>query len=389
MKTDLPKRYLQPPAQARADDRAPLLNIPDLDADEVHVPDGEEGKKRPSRVRRLAPNGPTSFGVVTSPPPDSGSWPSVRDAASASSPAIASLHAGTIRSAGSEVLVRPSMPPSNGPRVWISHAKGEAYQVGPETKLGIFAAAFRTLDPQIRLRVFAGILGALATDDRNLFLLGASKALGAFHKYKGLAAQQTELLISREALPSGVGTAVWDEATRTLDEPARFRVYEKVIEYVDAQSRDRVYASLGGGKATARLVYSGRSAPSGADCASTITLKVISFVALNPGEDRVSLPVGIRLFQLNARPDMAKARPDDLFHSKPDYFRGALLSMHEMTLAPGESWSTRLERHKGASFLVAAAMFARAEGSNWYVVYDLPCSLDRLLLIAGGGRLED
>jgi type VI secretion system protein VasD len=93
---------------------------------------------------------------------------------------------------------------------------------------------------------------------------------------------------------------------------------------------------------------------------------------LNPDDRDQSLPTFVRLYQLRSSAKLATAEFDQLYRQPKEALGEDLLSVEEVTLAPGKTVNRRLERDRNAKVLLAVAVVRRPSGMTWRVIVDLP-----------------
>lgn len=133
-----------------------------------------------------------------------------------------------------------------------------------------------------------------------------------------------------------------------------------------------------------------------AACASIpttpIQVQVVASEKLNLDSTRESLPVRLKIYQLNDATLFNEATFRQLWKSDVAALGSTLLDKKELTVNPNEKLSFKLSRHPQADYLAVVGIFRRHEDNGWKTVKPLPGQLNALLkqiLITVKGHLVE
>jgi type VI secretion system VasD/TssJ family lipoprotein len=262
-----------------------------------------------------------------------------------------------------------------------AHRKKE-FLVGPTTRFEIFAEALSGLDAERKRRLFVSIFRALEPPDRVTFVEATRQPLQTLLlAAKGTSNPLPEQLLCERLLPDDVAVKVWRAGTGALNEDARFIAYEQMLPLLDSEAKQRVNYSLASDRPRVHIDPTGKLQRCVA--ANMVELDIVGQLLLNPGTREESLPVVVRTYELQGQPDLSSARLDDFLSERTDVFGKALLAVRQQTVIPGERMTETFRREKGATHIVAVALFRTVRDKRWLVVHELGPSrrCSRLLLV--------
>lgn len=92
---------------------------------------------------------------------------------------------------------------------------------------------------------------------------------------------------------------------------------------------------------------------------------------LNPDQQQKSLPVVVRLFQLNTAAAFMRANFWELWQQPQQALGSSLLAQKSITIAPGINHQITLQRKKTAKYLGVMAVFRKPVGGQWRTIVQL------------------
>lgn len=110
-----------------------------------------------------------------------------------------------------------------------------------------------------------------------------------------------------------------------------------------------------------------------------IQVQVVAAEQLNLDSTRESLPVRLKIYQLNDVTLLNEATFRQLWKSDVAVLGSTLLDKKELTINPNEKLSFKLSRHPQADYLAVVGIFRRHEDNGWKTVKPLPGQINTLL----------
>jgi type VI secretion system protein VasD len=103
----------------------------------------------------------------------------------------------------------------------------------------------------------------------------------------------------------------------------------------------------------------------------------------NLDEHGNSLPVEVRVYQLQDKAAFLQATFNELWQQDSDVLGDSLLDKKEVSVAPNAGVTVNMKRNKNCRYVGVVAILRRPEGDNWRVLAEVPAgsSLFQLTMV--------
>ena len=123
-------------------------------------------------------------------------------------------------------------------------------------------------------------------------------------------------------------------------------------------------------------------------CTRTVTVGVNSSSYLNLDDNKHSLPVVVKVYQLTDSQVFKQASFDGLWQQPKSVLGSAYLGVHNVTVVPHSTKTISIPAIKGAKYIGFVAVFRTRDHANWRVVAPFSWHHDHYYLRLHGNTLK-
>jgi len=110
-------------------------------------------------------------------------------------------------------------------------------------------------------------------------------------------------------------------------------------------------------------------------CASSLTIRLHAARQLNLNAEYKSLPVQVRIYQLQDKQTFMQASFHELWQEDKATLGDDLLGKHEVTVNPNVTTKVVLPYKDNCHYLGVVAIFRKPTANNWRVLYHVPANV--------------